>query len=204
MNERLLDRSTFVERVVHWVVGVSFVALLLTGLAFSYPALFWLTTLAGGGPAARALHPWLGVVFGVGMVAVIALWIRDMFLDAGDREWLGAVHYYATHRRDRVPPAGKYNAGQKLFFWFQGLLAAVFVGTGVPLWLPDAFDSSLLAMARLLHFAATFGGGLLLVLHVYLSTVAFPGTGRAMIDGKVTKRWARLHHPRWYEEQNGR
>ena len=202
----LLNRFTFFERLIHWLVGVTFVALLLTGLAFSYPALFWLTMLVGGGPAARVLHPWLGVVFGVGMVFMIILWIRDMFLDASDRKWLAAVRYYATHQRQHVPPAGKYNAGQKLFFWIQGLLAVVFVATGVPLWLPEAVGStsSLLATARLLHYAATLGGGLLLVLHVYLGTVAYPGTARAMIDGKVADGWARLHHPRWYDEQGGR
>ena len=44
-------------------------------------------------------------------------------------------------------------------------------------------------------------GGLLLILHVYLGTVAYPGTARGMIDGKVTTAWARLHHPRWSGER---
>ena len=201
MSEVLLNRFTFVERLVHWLVGGSFLVLLATGLALSYPSLFWLTTIVGGGPAARALHPWVGVVFGGGMIAMIGLWIRDMFLDAEDRTWLGAVGHYATHQRDRVPPAGKYNAGQKIFFWLQGGLAVAFVVTGAPLWFPGAFGSSLLAVCRLIHYAATLGGGLLLVVHVYLGTVAYPGTARGMIDGQVTARWARLHHPRWHEEQ---
>ena len=202
MSEVLLARFTFIERLVHWVVGLTFVVLLATGLAFAYPSLFWLTTIVGGGPAARALHPWVGVIFGVGMVAMIGLWIRDMFLDATDRAWLGAVRAYATHQRDRVPPAGKYNAGQKLFFWLQGGLAIVFVATGVALWLPETVGSSLLAVCRLIHYAATLGGGLLLVPHVYLGTVAYPGTARGMIEGQVTDRWARLHHPRWHAGQN--
>ena len=41
----LLHRFTYLERVVHWVVGGTFVALLLTWLALSYPSLFWLTSL---------------------------------------------------------------------------------------------------------------------------------------------------------------
>ena len=45
MSEPLLRRFTYLERVVHWVVGGTFVALLLTGLAFAYPSFFWLTTL---------------------------------------------------------------------------------------------------------------------------------------------------------------
>ena len=51
MSKELLQRFTYLERIVHWVVGATFVALLLTGLAFAYPSFFWLTTLVGGGPA---------------------------------------------------------------------------------------------------------------------------------------------------------
>ena len=201
MAERLFDRFTFVERIVHWVVGVTFVLLLATGLAFSYPALFWLTALLGGGPSARALHPWVGVAFAAGMVFMIAIWIRDMFLSETDWRWLRAVRHYATRDAARVPPAGKYNAGQKLFFWVQGALAVVFAASGVPLWFPAAFDASFLQWMRLAHYLATLGGGLFLIVHVYLGTVAYPGTARAMIDGTVTARWARHHHPRWHDEQ---
>ena len=200
MSEKLLPRFTYAERVVHWVVGVSFVALLVSGLAFAYPSLFWLTVLLGGGPAARALHPWIGVAFGLGMLFVVVFWVREMFLDANDWKWLGAVRAYATHQYDRVPDAGKYNAGQKVFFWVQATLAVAFVVTGVLLWMPAAFDSSLLAVARLVHYAATLAAGLLLVVHVYLGTVAYPGTARGMIDGKVTRRWAAMHHPRWQRD----
>ena len=100
-----------------------------------------------------------------------------------------------------MPPAGKYNAGQKMFFWFQGLLAVVFVVSGVPLWFPESFGAGLLQWMRLAHYFATLGGGLLLIVHVYLGTIAYPGTARAMIDGTVTERWARHHHPGWHEEQ---
>ena len=202
MSERLLHRFTYLERLVHWVVGVTFAVLLLTGLAFSYPSLFWLTGLVGGAAAARVLHPWIGVAFGVGMVFMLVLWIRDMFLDDEDWRWLGSVRDYAAHRHDKVPPAGKYNAGQKVFFWAQGVFALVFVVTGVFLWMPEQFGSGLLSMSRLLHYTAALGGGLLLVLHVYLGTVAYPGTARGMIDGKVTRRWAAMHHPRWHEDQS--
>ncbi len=201
MADRILHRFNFAERIVHWVVGVTFVLLLATGLAFAYPALFWLTALLGGGPSARVLHPWVGVLFGIGMGFMIAIWIRDMFLSDVDWRWLRAMRAYATRDSANVPPAGKYNAGQKMFFWFQGLLAVVFVVSGVPLWFPEFFGSGLLQWMRLAHYLATLGGGLLLIVHVYLGTIAYPGTARAMIDGTVTARWARHHHPGWHEEQ---
>ena len=79
----------------------------------------------------------------------------------------------------------------------------VFVVSGLILWFPEllAPARTILSAARLVHYLATLGGGLLLIVHVYLGTVAYPGTARGMIDGKVTRRWARIHHPRWHEEQ---
>ena len=201
MSPRLLPRFSFLERVVHWVVGVTFLVLLLTGLAFSYPSLFWLTMFVGGGPAARVLHPQVGVLFGVGLLVMFVLWVRDMFLDAPDKQWLRAVKHYAAHEHDKVPPAGKYNAGQKMFFWLQSVLGVLFVVTGVLLWFPEYFGAGLLNSARLLHYVGALGGGLLLIVHVYLGTVAYPGTARGMIDGKVTEAWARHHHPRWSRDR---
>lgn len=202
-----LHRFTFAERVVHWVVGVTFVLLLLTGFAFSYPSLYWLTSLVGGGAAARVLHPWTGVVFTVGIVFMFALWVRDMYLSREDVTWLRAIRHYAAHQRDQVPPAGKYNAGQKLFFWVQSVLGVAFLITGMPLWLPDGFvgigpfGRGVLTWMRLLHYAAALGGGLFLIVHIYLGTVAYPGTARGMLFGKVSRGWAKLHHPLWYKEK---
>ena len=198
-----LRRFTFFERVVHWVVGISFVVLLLTGLAFSYPSLFWLTTLFGGGPAARVLHPWTGVVFEVGLALMFFIWLKDMFFVEGDACWMKAVRHYAVHDEANVPEVGKYNAGQKIFFWLQSLFGVVFLATGVPLWLPWYFGADLLLVMRLLHFLAAALGGLLLVVHAYLGTVAFPGTARGMLWGSVTREWAKLHHALWARNQSG-
>ena len=200
---RSVQRFSAAQRLIHWAVGLSFTVLLLTGLAFSYPSLFWLTHLLGGGPTARALHPWVGLAFSAAMAATFALWVRDMRLDPADWQWLRAVPAYARHRTAEVPPAGKYNGGQKIFFWTQSLLALLFLATGVALWFPAwtaatlSAGSGLLAAMRLLHYAATLAGGLLLTMHVYLGLFAFPGTARGMIDGKVTRAWAALHHPSW-------
>lgn len=204
-----LTRFTLVERGVHWVVGLSFVALLLSGLAFSHPRLFWLTTLFGGGQAARVLHPWIGMAFALSAVAMVLLWARDMGVDAEDRAWLRAIRHYAVHDRDNVPAAGKYNGGQKLFFWGMALLAAAYIVSGLVLWKPGGLPGlgplygTPVNVMRLVHYAATILGGLLLVVHVYLGTVAYPGTLGAMLHGTVTRAWARLHHPRWHEEQSG-
>src|ERR1035438_1682963 len=52
-------RYTLHERVIHWVSALAFIYVLLTGLAFYSPRLYWLATILGGGPTARVWHPWV-------------------------------------------------------------------------------------------------------------------------------------------------
>lgn len=204
-----IERFTYRERVIHWVLGLSFVFLLLTGLAFSHPRLFWITTLVGGGQTARVLHPWIGLLFSASVFAMLFLWAKDMGLDANDRAWLKAVRAYATRKKDEVPPAGRYNAGQKVFFWVMTALGLLYLGSGVPIWLPSGFlglgpfYGTTVNLMRVVHYVMAVGGGLLLMVHVYLGTVAYPGTLGGMLHGSVTRAWARLHHPNWEREQSG-
>ena len=102
-----IERFTYFERVVHWALGLSFVYLLFTGLAFSHPRLFWITVLSGGGQTARFLHPWIGVLFSVSLGSMFFIWAKDMRLEGDDRAWMKAIRAYATRQKDGVPPAGK-------------------------------------------------------------------------------------------------
>ena len=210
MSHGGIQRFTFPERVVHWIVGLSFLFLLLTGLAFSHPRLYWLTSIVGGGATARILHPWIGVVFTLSFVAMFFLWLRDMRIDKDDAAWLRAIRHYAVHDKAKVPPAGKYNAGQKMFFWTMSALGVAYLLSGVPIWLPGGvfgigpFYGGVVNAMRLVHYLATVGGGLFLIVHVYLGSVAYPGTLGAMLHGRVTRGWAKLHHPKWEGEGTGR
>jgi len=62
-DERDADSSnggSFVTRpgrLVHWLAALSYIYLMLTGLAFWSPWLFWIAVLFGGGTVSRELHP---------------------------------------------------------------------------------------------------------------------------------------------------
>ena len=73
-------RYSFKERLNHWVAAGSFIYLMLTGLAFWSPWLFWLATVMGGAELSRMLHPWIGLgVHGLGSLHVYAVGPPDAF-----------------------------------------------------------------------------------------------------------------------------
>ncbi|MFY9991161.1 MAG: cytochrome b/b6 domain-containing protein, partial [Rhodoplanes sp.] len=69
----VVDRYTIMARVNHWITAITFVLLVLSGLALFYPVLYFLTGLFGGGANARAIHPWLGVAL---VIAFFGLFLR--------------------------------------------------------------------------------------------------------------------------------
>ena len=64
-------------------------------------------------------------------------------------------------------------------------------------------DLALREAAILLHDLVVILFSMAIVFHIYLGTVAEPGTFASMTRGTVSKAWARLHHPRWYREVTG-
>jgi formate dehydrogenase gamma subunit len=62
------------ERLTHWVAAFSYIYLLLTGLAFYSPWLFWIAILLGGGQISRMLHPWAGLIFFLAVMKMYSMW----------------------------------------------------------------------------------------------------------------------------------
>jgi formate dehydrogenase subunit gamma len=196
----LIERYTFGERVLHWWVALTFVALMVSGFALGYPRAAFLSGLFGGGQTMRFLHPWIGVGFFAGVVVMLFAWARDMRFEAADREWTRRIRSYARTGHTGLD-IGRYNAGQKGYFWFSVLTGVLLLATGVPLWFPWLAGAGVHRVSRLVHhavFLLSVGG---FILHVYLSTVMLPGTFSAMTTGRVTRAWAAWHHPRWFRRQ---
>jgi formate dehydrogenase subunit gamma len=200
-EQRWIPRYSLFDRILHWWVALTFIYLMLSGLALGYPRTAFLYDWLGGGQTVRFLHPWIGVGFVLGAAVMLVAWLRSMLFDAVDRQWLRNVRTYA--RQGHVDlDVGRYNAGQKAYFWFAVVTAILLLLTGLPLWLPEMLGAGWNQSARLLHhalFLLTIGG---FIIHVYMSTSMFPGTFRGMTEGTVERRWAAHHHPRWFRQQD--
>lgn len=197
-----VERYSLFERLVHWVVGLTFVYLLLSGMALAYPRMAWLANGLGGGQTMRAAHPWVGVVFTAGLVVMLVMWARPMLFDRGDRDWVRRLGEYARTGHTGLD-TGRYNAGQKGYFWAVLVFGAVLLVTGLPLWFPSIAGAGVRQAARIVHNLAYLVMLAGFMIHVYMSTVMFPGTLSGMTSGKVSRRWAAWHHPRWLREKDG-
>jgi len=206
MNERIL-RYTLIERVVHWVAALTYTYVLLTGLAFYSPHLYWIATVLGGGETSRYWHPWMALVFVATLVWMLRKWGADMRVTQEDREWEKAAPLYIRNEDESLPPIGRFNIGQKHFFrtmFYGGLVLLV---TGAVLWFPETIPWSMRGvryLAILLHVSAALVTIGAFIIHVYMGTAVVRGGFTSIIRGEVSPGWARTHHRLWYDKVTGR
>jgi len=204
-HHRIL-RYAFHERAWHWVAGFSYIYLLLTGLAFWTPWLFWIAILLGGGQVSRMLHPWFGLIFAVAVAVMYFMWHAQMGITQVDKDWFNAVGHYARNEDDKMPPAGRYNAGQKSLFWGFVICGALMLLSGLVLWFPEYIPWSfrwLRYTAVLVHASSALLTIGLFLIHVYMGVFAERGAFGSVIRGDVSLQFAKRYHPGWYEEITG-
>ena len=196
-------RFTFGERAGHWITALAYVYCLVTGLAFWSPYTYWLATLVGGGPTARFWHPWFGLVYTVGAFWMLKVWQQDMIITDADRAWSKAMRYYVQNQDDKLPAIGRFNYGQKLFFWLMFYGGILLLLSGIGLWLVESIPFSLRWLRFLcitIHVTAalaTIGG---FIIHVYMGTAMVRGGFTSIVRGEVSTEWARHHHRLWYDQ----
>ncbi|HKW57905.1 MAG TPA: formate dehydrogenase subunit gamma [Candidatus Acidoferrum sp.] len=200
---RRVLRYNFRERVTHWFAGLSYLYLLFTGLAFWSPWCFWMAIALGGGQVSRTFHPWAGLIFAGAVFFMYGMWSSQMRNTPADKAWWKAVRYYSTNQDDKMPRAGRYNAGQKFLFWGFFWCSLILLATGVILWIPQYFPWHSPAAMRICVFshasAALFTIGLFLV-HLYMGLFAERGALASVVRGDVSIAFAKRYHPDWYEE----
>jgi formate dehydrogenase subunit gamma len=200
MSDRI-ERYTFEERMCHWITGFAYLYCLLTGLSFYSPYLFWIAVALGGGPTSRFWHPVIGVGFLAAALWMHHLWRRDVVISDADRNWLDKAKYYITNRDSLVPAQGRFNAGQKLYYWAMYYGALLLVISGVFMWFPEYVPFTLRWIRPLVIFLHE-GAALItigaFIIHVYMSVFTVPGSVDAMVSGWVSQDWARTHHRLWY------
>jgi formate dehydrogenase subunit gamma len=202
---RLIHRFSTLEKVAHWSTAISFCVLGISGLIMlfgkhlllpliGYTLFAWLAT------AAKAFHNFIAPLFIVSVIAMIVLFIWDNVPRLYDLRWFARA--WAVMARGEHVPTGRFNAGEKGWFWFGVVgLSILVIWSGVVLLFPN-FDQTravmqdawaVHAIAALVYIAIALG-------HIYLGTIGLDGSYQAMRSGYVDEAWAKEHHEYWYNK----
>jgi formate dehydrogenase subunit gamma len=161
----------------------------------------------GGGGTIRYWHPWIGLVYMATIIQMQRMWRSDMVTTDADRQWSKNIEHYVKNEDDKMPAAGRFNAGQKQFFWVMFFGALVLLVTGIVMWIPEYMPRSLhwvLPIIVFIHSAVALVTIAAFMIHVYMSIWVTPGSMKGMVEGTVPSAWARTHHRLWWQRITGR
>jgi formate dehydrogenase subunit gamma len=201
---RLIQRFTPFERYTHWVVGISFAVLGVSGLVMmvgkyvllpviGYTLFAWLAQLS------KHLHNFLGPVFIVSLLMFIVMFARDNLPAVHDIKWFAKAGGMISGEH---VPSGKFNAGEKVWFWTGVVVLSLIVSaSGLVLLFPN-FDQVRAVMIES-HVVHAVAAGLVMAMslgHMYLGSIGMEGAYEAMRSGYVDETWAKEHHEYWYND----
>ncbi|MEV5400314.1 cytochrome b/b6 domain-containing protein [Streptomyces cellulosae] len=190
-------RFTPTQRWAHRAVALLMGVCVATAACLYVPQL---AQLVGRRALVVTLHQWTGLLLPVPVPA--ALVSRAFRADLGrlnrfgphDRVWLRAAL-----RRDRRPasrPAGKFNAGQKLYAaWIAGA-TLVMLGTGLLMWFTHLTPLVWRTAATFVHDWLALTAGIVLAGHIGMA-LADPEARRGLRTGSVRREWAEREHSLW-------
>jgi len=192
------------ERFAHWLTAVSFVVLGISGLNLTFGKRLLLPLIGNDAfsafsQAAKYAHNFTSFPFVLGLVLIVAIFIKDNIPDKIDIEWFkqGGGFIKSKHA-----PARRFNAGEKLVFWGAlGAGAAVSV-SGYFLLFPFYLTNIAgMQIAQVVHSVIAILFVALILGHIYIGTLGMEGAFEAMGTGEVDFNWAKEHHDLWLEEK---
>jgi formate dehydrogenase subunit gamma len=202
-GRKVLRFSSF-ERFSHWLTAASFVVLGLTGLNITFGKIVLLPVIgpeafSSMSEAAKYVHNYVSAAFVIGLVLIVALWIKDNLPRKVDIDWIkqGGGFIKSKHA-----PSGRFNAGEKLVFWFAlGAGAAVIISGCLLIFPFYVTDIAGMQIAQVVHAVIAVLFIAVIIAHIYIGTLGMEGAFEAMATGEVDLNWAKEHHDLWLEEQ---
>ena len=191
---------------MHWTVALGFVLLALTGFIIFFQGSASLLN-SSVGSLIRILHRIGAAMFIIAPLLYLLFsnkrfaWTEAFKWGKTDLGWLKAApkHYFIGG--DGMPPQGKYNTGQKLYYLFAlvcGLLLAV---SGLALWF-DWFSGKMSFIVLIIHDLSAVILVAFFFVHLYLTSI-HPRERKsfeAMATGMMEEEYAKHHHELWYND----
>lgn len=200
MSNQMIRKATAFEIFNHWVLAGSFLILAITGFGFLFH-LQQVVSIFGSTNAMKVWHNYTGIVFSVSLFLTVFNYLPvSLKFSADDIGWVLKAGGYLS-MKSKVPPQDIINAGQKIYYLFLLLFGSAIAASGFFIWLrPQVPDiRKWVLLSHLIHNIAFDLFMIAVPLHIYLGTLANPGTFRIMVYGTVPLEWARKRHAKWVQ-----
>jgi formate dehydrogenase subunit gamma len=204
---RTIVRFSSFERFVHWMTATCFIVLAISGLniTFGRPLLLPLIgfeAFSEWSQWAKYAHNYLSFPFTIGVVLIFLTWIGGNIPNKVDIDWIRRGGGLVGHDH---PPAYRFNAGQKGFYWIVVISGTLVAVTGYQLMFPFYLTGiEGMQLAQIVHSTVAVLFVAAMIAHIYIGTIGMEGAFEAMGTGTVDINWAKEHHSLWLEEQNAR
>ncbi|MFE9622988.1 cytochrome b/b6 domain-containing protein [Streptomyces sp. NPDC006527] len=201
-----IRRFSLAERSVHRVTGWLMLVCLVTAACLYLGPL---AQLVGRRHLMATLHEWSGILLPVPFL--LGLFSREFRADLRrlnrfavyDRRWLRAARRRLSSPEAR--PAGKFNAGQKIYAgWIAGAVL-VMMFTGLLMWFLGLLPFISRTSAIFVHDVVAWAIAIVLIGHMR-KAYQDPEARLGMRTGYVSRSWAAREHSRWLpqEDRGGR
>lgn len=193
------------KRIIHWIAAISFVVIVPTGFIMAFGDFF------GGGAFVRIskeLHAISTIFVIISVIPMTLFWLKEMLPTSDDIKWLMIVGGYLSKEKKPIP-AGKFNAGQKMWFWLCTFGGMIMVITGGIMYFQDfkfEFLDGIISQINLLRGSAIVHNILgmlvaaLFMVHIYMSIFAIKGAIQSMISGYKEEEEIEILHSTYYKE----
>jgi formate dehydrogenase subunit gamma len=205
-GKRIYVFSLF-SRFIHQIAALSFIILVPTGFIIVFGA-----ELGGGSfvRLAKDMHTLATIPFAIVVIPMFLMWLKDAFFNFDDVKWIMIVGGYLSKEKKPIP-AGKFNAGQKMWYWIATLGGMIMIISGAIMFFMD-FDMAwlremsgltqidLLRFSAIVHNVVGFAVVALFITHVYMSMFAIKGAVHAILDGHMEEEEVKILHSSYYKK----
>ncbi len=201
---QVVERFSVAQRIVHWLIAGLFILLSITGLVLLYGRFILIPVLGAEGfgvtaSASKEAHNLFGPLFPFAVLAVFAYYVKGNAFRWRDVKWF--ANFGGLLKKGGHAGSGRYNGGQKVWFWLIVVFGLVISVSGFVL----VFSN--FGQGREIMTLAHLGHGIVGILfiavslgHIYIGSVGMEGAIEAMTSGDVDVNWAREHHDIWLEQ----
>lgn len=186
-----------IDVCLHWCTAVPMIILIITGFIIICTKLLGYNIGGEWFRLVRKVHMLAAIVCAPFMLIMMLKWLKYALPKLYDISWFLILGGYLSKDK-KIIKAGKFNAGQKMWFYIALVGGLVLAFSGYNIYFLEG-NINYLRFLIILHSVLGIVVTGFLAVHIYMSVFVVHGMG-TMIDGKMPEEEVKYMHNEYYKE----